>query len=56
MVADDSLDEPLLAALTAKLDDMTLHDETGDRRGEGYMTAVRELRAWIAERARCPIR
>lgn len=27
---------------------MTLHDETGDQRDEGYMAAVREVRAWIA--------
>jgi hypothetical protein len=42
------------ATLTEKLDDMTLHDETGDPRDEGYMAAVRELRDWIAERAAGP--
>jgi hypothetical protein len=35
--------------LADKLDDMTLHDETGDPRDEGYMAAVRELRDWLAE-------
>jgi hypothetical protein len=35
--------------LAEKLDDMTLHDETGDPRDEGYMAAVRELRDWMAE-------
>jgi hypothetical protein len=44
------------ATLTEKLDDMTLHDETGDPRDEGYMAAVRELRDWIAERAAGPRR
>ncbi len=33
-------------SLAEKLDEMTL--QTGDPRGEGYMAAVRELRAWIA--------
>lgn len=51
MAADDSTDEPaLLAALVSKLDDMTLHDETGHPHDEGYMAAVRELREWLAER------
>lgn len=35
-------------SLAEKLDEMTLHDETGDPRDEGYMAAVRELPAWIA--------
>jgi len=30
---------------------MTLHDETGDPRDEGYMDAVRELRDWLAGQA-----
>jgi hypothetical protein len=37
--------------LAEKLDDMTLHDETGDPRDEGYMDAVRELRDWLAAHA-----
>jgi hypothetical protein len=37
--------------LAAKLDDMTLHDETGDPHDKGYMNAVRELRDWLAEQA-----
>lgn len=36
-------------ALTEKLDEMTLHDETGDPRHQGYMAAVRELRDWHAK-------
>ncbi len=35
-------------ALSEKLDEMTLHDETGDPRDQGYMAAVRELRDWHA--------
>ena len=46
---DRSPQEP--ATLAEKLDDMTLHDETGDPRDEGYMAAVRELRDWLARRA-----
>jgi hypothetical protein len=38
---------PILAALASKLDEMTLHDETGDPHDEGYMTAVREMRGWL---------
>jgi hypothetical protein len=41
----------ILDTLAAKLDDMTLHDETGDPRDEGYMDAVRELRDWLAGQA-----
>jgi hypothetical protein len=40
-----------VGALAAKLDDMTLHDETRDPRDKGYMDAVRELRDWFAEHA-----
>ncbi len=55
MVADDCADDPLRDALVTKLEDMTLYDETGDPRDEGYMDAVRELREWLAERtARLP--
>jgi hypothetical protein len=46
---DDSRTEP--ATLPEKLDEMTLHDETGDPRDQGYMAAVRELRDWHARRA-----
>lgn len=42
------------ATLAEQLDDMTLHDETGDPRDKGYMAAVRELRDWVAERAADP--
>jgi hypothetical protein len=42
------------STLAEKLDDMTLHDETGDPRDEGYMGAVRELRDWLAEQANGP--
>ena len=42
-------EESFPEALAAKLDDMTLHDETGDPRDLGYMAAVRELRDWLAE-------
>jgi hypothetical protein len=38
-------------SLAAKLDAMTLHDETRDPRDKGYMDAVRELRDWLAEHA-----
>ncbi len=34
--------------LAAKLDDMELHDDTGDPRDEGYMAAVNELREALA--------
>jgi len=34
-------------SLAEKLDEMTLHDETGDPRDVGYMAAVRELREWV---------
>jgi hypothetical protein len=37
---------PTLADLTAQLDDLTLHDDTGDAHDEGYMTALDELRRW----------
>jgi hypothetical protein len=47
--ADDSL-----RALTAKLDDMTLHDETKNPRDEGYMDAVRELREWLSQQPARP--
>lgn len=30
--------------LRAKLEEMTLHDDTGDQLDEGYMMAVREIR------------
>jgi hypothetical protein len=40
--------------LADKLDDMTLYDETGDPRDEGYMAAVRELRDWLAEHPENP--
>lgn len=40
--------------LAEKLDDMTLNDETGDPRAEGYMDAVRELRDWVAAQADDP--
>jgi hypothetical protein len=36
--------------LREKLDEMTLHDETGDPRDEGYMDAVREIRDWLVGR------
>jgi hypothetical protein len=38
-----------LEGLAEQLDEMTLHDETGDPRDEGYMAAVRDLRDWLAE-------
>ena len=37
---------PLLSALLAKLDDMQLHDDTGDPADIGYQSAVDELREW----------
>lgn len=46
---DSSCAEP--ATLAEKLDEMTLHDETGDPRDEGYMAAVGELRDWHARRS-----
>jgi ribosomal 50S subunit-associated protein YjgA (DUF615 family) len=33
--------------LQAKLDEMQLHDGTGDPRDEGYMAALEELREWL---------
>lgn len=42
----DRLDR--VPSLTEKLDEMALHDETGDPRDDGYMAAVRELREWVA--------
>ena len=41
------LGEVLTPIVSAKLDDMTLHDDTGDPRDEGYMDAVNELRHWL---------
>lgn len=40
----------LAFALNEKLMEMTLHDNTGHPRDEGYMDAVRELRDWLRER------
>ena len=42
------LGEVLTPILSAKLDDMALHDDTGDPRDEGYMAAIEELREWMA--------
>lgn len=39
--------------LSAKLDDMQLHDDTGDPRDEGYMAAVDELRRWLRHGDEC---
>lgn len=36
-------------ALRAKLSEMTLHDDTGDRLDVGYMQAVDELKQWLAD-------
>jgi hypothetical protein len=47
MLSTDPPKDSLLVALAAQLDEMTLHDDTGDPRDEGYMAAVRELRGWI---------
>lgn len=33
--------------LASKLDEMALHDDTGDPRDEGYMAAIRELREFV---------
>jgi len=41
MAADRAADDPLSNALVAKLEDMTLYDETGGSRDDGYMDAVR---------------
>lgn len=44
-----------VSSLGDKLMDMTLHDDTGDPRDEGYMDAVREMRDWLSDfRAREP--
>src|SRR5580700_4617310 len=47
---DTSTAAPLerVPSLAEKLDEMTLHDETGDPRDAGYMAAVRELKEWVA--------
>jgi hypothetical protein len=34
--------------LQAKLDEMRLHENTGDPSDEGYMDAIRELDEWLA--------
>lgn len=34
--------------LVEKLDEMQLHDDTGDPRDEGYMAAVNEMREFVA--------
>jgi hypothetical protein len=39
----------LASSLNEKLMEMTLFDDTGDPRDEGYMAAVRELRTWLSE-------
>jgi hypothetical protein len=46
----DTTGQTELEALAEQLDEMTLHDETGDPRDEGYMDAARELREWHAQR------
>lgn len=38
--------------LAAKLGEMELHDDTGDRFDAGYMVALAEIRAWMNEQAR----
>lgn len=39
----------LASSLNEKLMEMTLHDDTGDPRDEGYMDAVREIRDFLGE-------
>jgi hypothetical protein len=39
----------LASSLNEKLMEMTLYDDTGDPRDEGYMDAVREIRTWLNE-------
>lgn len=39
----------LVSSLNEKLMEMTLYDDTGDPRDEGYMDAVREIRTWLSE-------
>lgn len=39
----------LASSLNEKLMEMTLYDNTGDPRDEGYMDAVREIRTWLSE-------
>lgn len=41
----------LLNDLAAKLREMELHNDTGDRLDEGYMMAWRDLRDWMNEQA-----
>lgn len=53
---DESVAPSLAAArlrnrLEAKLDDMTLWDDTGDPADDGYMAAVKELRSWLDNEA-----
>lgn len=36
-----------LEALRVKLDDMELHDATGDPVDVGYMDAISEIREWL---------
>jgi hypothetical protein len=43
------LAEACFTALGAKLDDMELHDDTGDPRDEGYMAAITEIREWLSQ-------
>lgn len=44
---DTPMGEFLTPILSAKLDAMQLHDDTGDPHDEGYMAAVAELREWM---------
>lgn len=39
---------PVIELLRAQLDEMRLHEDTGDPSDEGYMNAIRELDDWLA--------
>jgi hypothetical protein len=45
--ANDQAPLDRVPSLVEKLDEMTLHDETGNPRDAGYMAAVREIREWV---------
>lgn len=53
MPVDCALREIVTPILGGKLDEMTLHDDTGDAHDEGYMAAIHELRDWLEHGDEC---